>query len=278
MATPHAVPRGSRRTGNRLSADDRTTDILSAARAVIARKGYEKTLISDIAREAGVVDGTIYRYFKNKRDLLIKVAEIWFGEQLQVDARMRSTGGTEDKLRHLAWRTLAIIQREPVLARFMLMELRPDPQYKAGPFFEMNRRFTHESLQVCRDAIASGEFNCSVGGSSITDSLLVSFSVPESDTQSQKQRSTPTCDAAQNLLEEKNQQIADLSSQNNQLRRELDEIQKENADMQNQLATKDQSAQMEWFTRGGIIALVSILVGVIIAYLPKKRRRNDQWM
>jgi TetR/AcrR family transcriptional regulator, fatty acid metabolism regulator protein len=171
MAKHHAVPRGSRRTVNRLSSDDRTTDILSAARAVIARKGYEKTLISDIAREAGVVDGTIYRYFKNKRDLLIKVAEIWFGEQLQVDARMRSTGGTEDKLRHLAWRTLAIIQREPVLARFMLMELRPDPQYKAGPFFEMNRRFTHESLQVCRDAIASGEFNDDVTPNQLRDAL-----------------------------------------------------------------------------------------------------------
>lgn len=58
--------------------------------------------------------------------------------------------------------------------------------------------------------IASGEFNCSVGGSSITDSLLVSFSVPESDTQSQKQQSTPSCDAAQILLEEKDQHIADL--------------------------------------------------------------------
>lgn len=171
MATHHPVPRGSRRTVNRLSPDDRTADILAAARTVIARKGYEKTLISDIAREAGVVDGTIYRYFKNKRDLLIKVAEIWFGEQLQVDAQVAMLGGTEERLRHLAWRTLAIIQREPVLARFMLMELRPDPQYKAGPFFEMNRRFTHESLQVCRDAIASGEFHDDVTPNQLRDAL-----------------------------------------------------------------------------------------------------------
>lgn len=75
-----------------------------------------------------------------------------------------------------------------------------------------------------------------------------------------------------------NQQIADLTSQNSQLKRQLNEIQKENSDIQSELATKDQSAQMEWFTRGGIIALISILLGVIIAYLPKKRRRTDQWM
>ena len=35
---------------------------------------------------------------------------------------------------------------------------------------------------------------------------------------------------------------------------------------------------VEWFTRGGIVALGGIILGVIIAYLPKKRRRNDQWM
>lgn len=75
-----------------------------------------------------------------------------------------------------------------------------------------------------------------------------------------------------------NQQIADLTSQNSQLKRQLSEIQKESADIQQELATKDQSAQMEWFTRGGIVALISIIIGVIIAYLPKKRRRNDQWM
>lgn len=150
--------RRTRRTVSRLSSDDRTAEILAAARAVITEKGYEKTMLSDIARRAGVVDGTLYRYFENKRDLLVKVAEGWFAEQLQVDTHLPSLPGTQAKLRHLAWRTLTIIKREPVLARFMLMELRPDPRYKSSPFFEMNRRFTHESLQVCRDAIASGEF------------------------------------------------------------------------------------------------------------------------
>lgn len=150
--------RKPRKAASRLSTDDRMADILAAARAVIAEKGYENTLLSDIARRAGVVDGTIYRYFENKRDLLIKVAEAWFGEQLTEDSHLESIHGTQNKLRHLAWRTLAIIKREPVLARFMLMELRPDPNYKSSPFFELNKRFTHEVMQVCREAVASGEF------------------------------------------------------------------------------------------------------------------------
>jgi SH3 domain protein len=75
-----------------------------------------------------------------------------------------------------------------------------------------------------------------------------------------------------------NQQIADLTSQNQQLKSQIAEVQSQTDNLQSELATKDQSAQMEWFARGGIIALISIILGVIITYLPKKRRRNDQWM
>lgn len=75
-----------------------------------------------------------------------------------------------------------------------------------------------------------------------------------------------------------NQQIADLSSQNTSLQQQLNKVEAENQKLSLELQSQDQSAQMEWFTRGGIIALGGLILGVIIAYLPKKRRRNDQWM
>ena len=165
------ILRKPRKAASRLSTDDRSADILAAARAVIAEKGYENTLLSDIARRAGVVDGTIYRYFENKKDLLDKVAEVWFDEQRNEDSHLDSISGTQNKLRHLAWRTLDIIRREPVLARYMLMELRPDPNYKGTKFFEFNKKFTHEVLQLCRDAIRSGEFLDDVSPNMLRDLL-----------------------------------------------------------------------------------------------------------
>ena len=74
------------------------------------------------------------------------------------------------------------------------------------------------------------------------------------------------------------QQIADLTSQNTNLKTKLSDAEKENARMTQTLADYDQTAQMEWFTRGGIVAVISLLLGVILTYLPKKRRRNDNWM
>ncbi|MGZ4106469.1 MAG: TetR/AcrR family transcriptional regulator [Tumebacillaceae bacterium] len=47
--------------------------ILTAAVKVIGQAGYHNAPISKIAREAGVADGTVYLYFKNKEDILISI-------------------------------------------------------------------------------------------------------------------------------------------------------------------------------------------------------------
>ena len=49
--------------------------IIDAAVIVIAENGYHQAQVSKIAKEAGVADGTIYLYFKNKEDILISVFE-----------------------------------------------------------------------------------------------------------------------------------------------------------------------------------------------------------
>lgn len=49
--------------------------ILEAAIRVFAQKGFHGARISDVADEAGVADGTIYLYFKNKDDLLLSIFE-----------------------------------------------------------------------------------------------------------------------------------------------------------------------------------------------------------
>ncbi len=48
----------------------RRTQILDAATRVFASKGFNRATIRDVARDAGIADGTIYNYFANKTDLL----------------------------------------------------------------------------------------------------------------------------------------------------------------------------------------------------------------
>ncbi|HSN26615.1 MAG TPA: TetR/AcrR family transcriptional regulator [Kofleriaceae bacterium] len=56
-------------------AGDKRERILSAAERIFARHGFFAAKVSDVAKEAGVADGTIYLYFKSKDDLLISLFE-----------------------------------------------------------------------------------------------------------------------------------------------------------------------------------------------------------
>jgi TetR/AcrR family fatty acid metabolism transcriptional regulator len=49
--------------------------ITEAAVEVFAEKGFRQARVSDIAKRAGVADGTIYLYFKNKEDVLLSIFE-----------------------------------------------------------------------------------------------------------------------------------------------------------------------------------------------------------
>lgn len=66
-------------TGTQPAADDpfaaRREQILDAATTVFAAKGFHRATIREVARAAGVADGTIYNYFENKAALLLGLLE-----------------------------------------------------------------------------------------------------------------------------------------------------------------------------------------------------------
>ncbi len=69
MPTGAEQPRADKRRA------DKRNLITDAAVEVFAEKGFHQARVSDIAKRAGVADGTIYLYFKNKEDLLLSIFE-----------------------------------------------------------------------------------------------------------------------------------------------------------------------------------------------------------
>jgi AcrR family transcriptional regulator len=51
----------------------RRTQILDAATIVFAEKGFHRATVKDIARQAGIADGTIYTYFASKTEVLLAI-------------------------------------------------------------------------------------------------------------------------------------------------------------------------------------------------------------
>jgi TetR/AcrR family fatty acid metabolism transcriptional regulator len=84
---------------------------------VFARQGFYQSTVAQIAKEAGVADGTIYLYFKNKDDILVnffhyKTKQVF--ERFRVEVN-KAEGGL-DKLRNLIRRHLTEFQRDRDMA------------------------------------------------------------------------------------------------------------------------------------------------------------------
>src|SRR3982751_5583765 len=62
--------------------DARTPEILDAALACFADKGFAGTRMDDIAARAGITKGTMYLYFKSKEELFKALARQSIGERI----------------------------------------------------------------------------------------------------------------------------------------------------------------------------------------------------
>lgn len=147
-----------RRRVFRLSRERRVADIMAAARDVFREKGYEDAPMSDIAERANVVEGSIYRYFDNKRDLLVKVIEDWYEAMLaDYDQQLSGILGTRNRLRFMIWRHLKTIHEEPALCDLMFQFLRTGRDYSHTTVYELNRQYTRRTLDIIKEGIAAGE-------------------------------------------------------------------------------------------------------------------------
>ena len=68
-----------------------------------------------------------------------------------------------------------------------------------------------------------------------------------------------------------------LKKAHEEMEEQMKETTELNEELKGRLETKDLDKQLKWWTRGGIIALSGALVGVILVYLPRPRRRNRRY-
>lgn len=104
--------------------------ILSAALHIFSRKGFYNSKVSEIATEAGVADGTIYLYFKNKEDLLISIFEEKIGELIsRLKKRLSGISSPEERIRAFVVNHLSLLEENRDLAEMIQIELRQSNKF-----------------------------------------------------------------------------------------------------------------------------------------------------
>jgi TetR/AcrR family fatty acid metabolism transcriptional regulator len=111
-------------------ANDKRARILLAAIKVFAERGFHNATVAEIARAAGVADGTIYLYFKGKDDLLLRLFDEKMTELLEEARKALDAEKTAPaKLRRFIQLHLALVERNPDLASVLIVELRQSAQF-----------------------------------------------------------------------------------------------------------------------------------------------------
>ena len=109
---------------------DKRTRIIDAAVAVFADKGFHAARVSDVAKRAGVADGTIYLYFKNKEDLLLSLFEEKMGRQIDsLETAWKGIDDPVERMRAYARHHFRQLQAHPDLAQVLQVELRQSHKF-----------------------------------------------------------------------------------------------------------------------------------------------------
>lgn len=98
--------------------------LVSAARALFAKRGYASVGTEEIVRRAKLTRGALYHHFDDKRDLFRAVHEQIEGELTDAIAAELAGAGTDDPVEALrtAVRTFLDACTEPAIARITLLE------------------------------------------------------------------------------------------------------------------------------------------------------------
>jgi TetR/AcrR family transcriptional regulator, fatty acid metabolism regulator protein len=148
--TVHSAPTPPRGAGG-----DKRERILGAAERVFAQRGFFHARVSEIAREAGVADGTIYLYFKSKDELLISLFESRMERVVRALSAAVDRAGprARDRLTAFLDAYAALVVENPALAEVLTVELRQSSKFMK----EYQSRQFGDFLKLLAGLVADGQ-------------------------------------------------------------------------------------------------------------------------
>jgi TetR/AcrR family fatty acid metabolism transcriptional regulator len=133
---------------------DKREAILRAAIGVFAHNGYFNSKVADIAREAGVADGTVYLYFKSKEEILHSIFDRSVEEAIaEARKQLDQISDPKEKLRRIALLHLERLGSDRDLAVVFQVELRGSTKFME----EFSKAGFAEYLALIRTTIEEGQ-------------------------------------------------------------------------------------------------------------------------
>ncbi|WMT30238.1 TetR/AcrR family transcriptional regulator [Bacillus aerius] len=133
--------------------------IIDAAVVVIAENGYHQSQVSKIAKQAGVADGTIYLYFKNKEDILISLFKEKMGQFIErMETDIQTKPSAKEKLLLLIREHFRLLSQDHHLALVTQLELRQSNLELRQKINEVLKGYLNMLDSILTEGKKTGEF------------------------------------------------------------------------------------------------------------------------
>ncbi len=140
-------------------AKTRKDRIMDAALRIFAEKGFQNATITEISKEAGVSEATIYEYFGTKEDLLFAIPEKISNETSDETSKVIPfIKDVEGKMRAILLSYVQLYQSNPNYSALVLLQLMSNKRFRQTPAHAAIRRSAHRLLDCIKEGIADGTF------------------------------------------------------------------------------------------------------------------------
>ncbi|MEE4601772.1 MAG: TetR/AcrR family transcriptional regulator [Desulfobacteraceae bacterium] len=123
--------------------------IICCASKLFASYGYKDTNVMEIARQAGVSEGTIYDYYQNKENLLINIPEEKLGQLLDE----LSGNSPEIELRKLIYSLFNFYNEDHDYSRILVLMLRPNKKF----YYSESNKILEKIFSIIQGIIRDGQ-------------------------------------------------------------------------------------------------------------------------
>ncbi len=132
--------------------------ITKALKTLLEKKEFSTITTAEIAKTAGVTEALIYKYFKDKRDLLHQVLKEYLEQyNVQLEQDLRGIKGAINKLRKLIWSHINVYATNRVFARILLVEVRNHPDYYKSGTYSLVKRYSDIVLNIINEGLRDKE-------------------------------------------------------------------------------------------------------------------------
>lgn len=134
---------------------------------------FESITIADIAQTAGVTEGLIYKYFKNRREVLHHVLKEHYEQFLvQIDRDLQGIDGALNKLKKIIWSSIERYANHRVFARIIMLEVRNSEMYFESEAYGLVQQFNRLIISIIQEGMREGEIRDDLAPGAIRNAMF----------------------------------------------------------------------------------------------------------